>query len=372
MRVWLRLIITVLPLFLLGGTITAAQEADTSLAARVSRLEEEADRAKRLKFSGYIQARYEAHQDSENSTVDSAGVVHKTNLDNIYIRRARLKAEYKGGKASRGVLYFDAGKDRIRLLEAFIELRRSFGRAEAALVAGQQLVPFGYEIEYSSTRRDFPERSTAEQRLFPGERDRLVNLVIKPASHVSFNAAILNGPGISNSTFGWESPFKNWKDFIARVKVSHQSGDTKLHAGASGYFGRQFDARDTVDFRTKKNRLGTDVQLFFVGAPRLGESGIRAEVYLAGEFDRDLLGWYVWLSQKLGKQFGAAIRYDTFDPDTDRRDGRKIDQVSLAAHYYHDENVRITCAYDIRKTEETAEVLDPEDNVLTIQIQFSL
>lgn len=348
-----------------------AEETDTTFAGRLEKLEKESAKSKKVKFSGYIQARYESHQDSENSTADSNGI-NKDNLDNIYIRRARLKAEYQGGKGTRGVVYIDGGKDKLRLLEAWVEIKKTFGTTEASLSAGQQNVPFGYEIEYSSSRRDFPERSTAEQKLFPGERDRLVNLTVKPGKVISLNAAVLNGPGISNSTFSWESPFKDRKDFLARVKVSGTAGKAKLHAGASGYFGRQFNPKDTIDFRTEKDRIGADAQAFLQIFPELGESGIRAEVFVAKEFDRDILGWYIWLSQKLGKQFGAALRFDTYDPDTDLEDGKKLDQVSIAGHYYHDENVRITCAYDIRKTEEVGSAKDPDDNLFTVQVQFAL
>jgi hypothetical protein len=145
-----------------------------------------------------------------------------------------------------------------------------------------------------------------------------------------------------------------------------------LHAGVSGYFGRQFDAKDTADFRTEKNRLGADAQAFFTMFSSLGESSIRGELFTAEEFGKNILGWYIWLSQKLGKQFCAAARFDTYDPDTDKEDGRKLDQISLAAHYYHDENLRVTCAYDIRKTEEVGMAKDRDDNLFTLQVQFTM
>ena len=38
-------------------------------------------------------------------------------------------------------------------------------------------MPFGYEVERSSSIRELPERSRAETVLFPGERDRGIKLM---------------------------------------------------------------------------------------------------------------------------------------------------------------------------------------------------
>ena len=90
----------------------------------------------------------------------------------------------------------------------------------------------------------------------------------------------------------------------------------------------------------------------------------------AEEFGKHRLGYYVWLAQRLGEWFGAAVRFDSYDPDTRVEDGTKLNQVSLAGHYFFDENVKFTIAYDIRKNEEVNGIKDKADNILTAQAQY--
>jgi len=323
-----------------------------------------------IKFSGYIQARYEDHQNSEDASLGSSGAVLQSNDNNIYIRRGRLKVEYQATKSSKFRIYFDGAKDDLKLLEAWIELKKKFGQVETHAKIGQQNVPFGFEIEYSSSKRDFPERSSVERALFPGERDRLVNLTVKPVPALALNVAVLNGPGISDKTFTYKSPLADRKDVIGRVRVEQKKGDVHLSGGVSAYMGKQFDKSDTLNFSTYKRRYGADGQLSAKPFPKLGETSLRAEVMAADEFGMRRLGYYVWLAQRLGDWFGAAIRFDSYDPNTRIEDGSKLNQVSLAGHYYFDENVKLTLAYDIRKNEEVNGIKDKADNILTAQAQY--
>ena len=170
--------IAAMVLCLMCMTLSATVQADDVAKSAASSSNEM--KSGDIKFSGYIQARYEDHQNSEDATLNSSGAVVQPNDNNIYIRRGRLKVEYQATKTSKFRIYFDGAKDDLKLLEAWIELKKKFGQVEAKAKIGQQNVPFGFEIEYSSSKRDFPERSSVERALFPGERDRLVNLTVKP------------------------------------------------------------------------------------------------------------------------------------------------------------------------------------------------
>ncbi|GAB4320756.1 MAG: hypothetical protein Kow0074_11270 [Candidatus Zixiibacteriota bacterium] len=323
-------------------------------------------------ISGYIQTQYEMHEDSRNATIDDQGNLVKGNKDNIYIRRGRLKVEYQATKTSKFRIYFDGSKDKLSLLEAWIELKRKFGSVGTKLRAGQQNIPFGFEIEYSSSKRDFPERSTMERMLFAGERERLVNVTVAPVPQLEFNVAVLNGPGIKDKEFTYESPFEDSKDFVGRVRTTHKTGRMKFSGGVSGYLGKQFDDGDTADFKTDKNRYGADAQLEFTAFPKLGKSAVRGEVMIGEEFGLRKMGFYVWLTQQLGEHFGAAARYDMFDPNTRIEDGSKLTQVSLAGHYYFDTHVRCTVSYDIRKDEEVGNNTDKADNILNLVLQYAI
>jgi hypothetical protein len=127
----------------------------------------------------------------------------------------------------------------------------------------------------------------------------------------------------------------------------------------------------------EKKRLGVDAQLYLDLLP-VGGSGVKAEYYLAKDRGLKEDGWYLWLSQVITTKFGAAVRYDYFDPNTS--ESAKNDATgtwSLAFHYFWDSYVRITAAYDIPRQLKDNSLFskhtgDLNDNRFTLQFQFSL
>ncbi len=323
-------------------------------------------------IGGYLQVKYEDHEDSRNPILNEDRTLIKRNMNHIYIRRGRLKVEYQVTEASKFRIYFDGAKDKLNLLEAWIELKHAFGPVETKLRVGQQNIPFGFENWYSSARRDLPERSLAQNSFFAGERERLVNLTVTPIHQLAVNVAVLNGPGLKDDDFPYESPFEDTKDILARIRTENELDDLTISGGVSGYLGKQFDESDSVDFRTDKNRYGADAQVEFNVVPELGESAVRGEVMIGEEFGLRKIGYYVWLSQRLGQHFGAAARYDVFDRNARAEDGTRTDRVSLAGNYYYDAHVRFTLSYDMVKTEEVGERTDVADNVLTLMLQYAI
>jgi hypothetical protein len=271
---------------------------------------------------------------------------------------------------------------------------------------GQQNWAFGYEIEYSSSSRDFPERSKIENELFNGERDRGANLNIAFPKYVQMNVGVWQGTGIKGDTkspFLWMDPTEQ-KDVIGRLKFNYQN----YSVGFSGYWGKYLDpgadanagtlkwtdrnSNNTIDsgevaivgasaakpaVTYDKMRTGVDAQAYLNLLP-CGGTGLRGEYMFAHDKGLRKDGWYLWLSQSLTTKFGAAVRYQTFEPNKDiavaTKGDDKLNTISLAFHYYWDTKTRITLAYDINKEPgKTAAGKDREvkNNLFTIQWQFS-
>jgi hypothetical protein len=356
-----------------------------------------------IKLSGYLQARYEYNDTSTTGITGGTDATKNLNANNLYIRRGRVKFSIQPGSTSKYVLYFDASKDKVSLKEAYVELYKLMNNHSFTLTAGQFNIPFGYEIEYSSSKRDFPERSLAENNLFKGERDRGVNLTWALPRYLQFNVAVIQGYGIEDSKFTWFSPTKS-KHIIGRVKAKLGA----LDFGISGYHGTTYvpgtaavagsttwydanhdriidaDEVKTVDAKTAtaakeydKNRVGVDAQWYLDVLP-VGGTGIRAEFYGARDKEKIERGWYLWLSQAIYKKFGAAMRYDYWDPNTnDESKDDATGTLSLAAHYFWDANVRITAAYDIPRPLKDNSVFSAirnytKQNRFTLQFQFTL
>lgn len=387
----------------LKAAVEETKQRVEGMAENLNTLNSDVGILKQLKVSGYLQARYEYNDTSRFGVTNGTDATKNLNANNFYIRRGRIKFTLQPNASSRYVIYFDASKDKVSLKEAYLDLTQRFGEQSFTLTAGQFNIPFGYEIEYSSSKRDFPERTLAERTLFKGERDRGINLTWTAPKYVQVNAAILQGYGIEDSKFTWFDPSKQ-KDVLGRVKVKLGM----LDFGVSAYHGKTYvpgtaatpsvtswydvndnglvDAGDSVKTTAgtsattarewEKNRVGADAQLFLDVLP-LGGTGIRTEYFGARDKGKTERGWYLWLSQAVYKKFGGAMRYDYFDPNTsDAKQGDATGTFSLAGHYYWDANVRITAAYDIPRLLKGNSMFskaanDRRDNTFTLQFQYT-
>ena len=392
--------------------ITAAQDADSlsaqKLLDRVQALEEQTqthqsdlDKLKRFKFSGYIQARWETAEFADDSVkvAGSPAVITPANDQRFYIRRGRFKLTYDASPLSQAVIYFDgntAGSNRnVTLLEAYLTLMDPWTTDHRHhLTAGQFNIPFGWEIERSSSLRELPERSRAENVLFNGERDRGIKLVNPWTPKIETVVSVLNGYGINDTNFPTIDPTAA-KDWTARARYI---GGT-LDFSASYYDGHTTIPLTGEDLEARKTRIGGDAQ-FYYELPSAGGGSLRGEVYVGEKLNADSLrvlvapptsanpvtllrpgadpshldtefnGGYVMWVQNLGEKLQFASRYDWFDPNTDL-DHDQYERVSLGVNWFYDGFTRVTVAYDVPKTDLLvgAGYEDPKDNLWTVQLQ---
>jgi len=356
------------------------------------------DKLKKFKFSGYIQARAEFSESSNDSVRVSGatGTLASANATRFYIRRARLKLTYDSSPLSQGVIYFDGGSDRtVRLLEAYVTLLDPWTALHShQLWAGQFNVPFGYEIERSSSVRELPERSRVENVLFSGERDRGAKLESQWTPRLKTTFALLNGTGINSVDFPATDPTRG-KDWTARARWSQGIWD----AAVSYYDGRNVTPLTGPDVLTDKTRLGADVQTYWTLGP--GGGTLRGEAYSGHEVNpdsvrvlvlppsagnpvrllrpgakadhlaSDFLGWYVMAVQNFGDHLQAAVRFDTYDPNVDL-DHDQYERWSFGVNAFYDGFTRFTISYDAITTDSSAgggRYNDPPDNLWTIQLQ---
>lgn len=357
------------------------------------------DKLKKFKFSGYVQVRTD-FSEASNDSVRASGspyAVTVANQTRFYVRRARLKLTYDSGPLSQAVIYVDGGQDRtVRLLEAYVTLLDPWTpQHHHQLTVGQFNVPFGWEIERSSSARELPERSRAENVLFSGERDRGVKLESQWMPQLKTSLSILNGGGVNSADFPTTDPTRG-KDVTGRARWSQGVFD----AAVSGYWGRHVTPLTGFDVVTDRTRLGADAQAFYQ-LPRLGGGTLRAEWYAAHEVNPDSVrtlivaptaanpvrllragasashlatdatGGYVMWVQNLGDPLQLAARWEWWDPDTnvDRDQFRRF---GIGLNAYWDGFTRVTVAYDAPTTEVAngpGRWRDPHDNAWTLQVQ---
>ena len=322
---------------------------------------------KKLKVSGYIQARYESHADRPADATVPPATADKQ--DAFSIRRGRIKFTYTAGPKSQYVIYPDLStKDGVTLKEAYVKLTEPWSNKGINLVMGQQNWFFGREIERSSSIREFPERARVfGKAVFDGERDKGARIEIPdiPIEGLNFKFGIFNGNGIKTPQTFDNDKFKHWMGRIAY-------GRGWVDLGISQEYGKRFATRaDGTTGTVIKKHNGADV-FFYYELPVVGGGSFGGE-YMIGEGVLNPAtkhtrneGWFLSEVQNLGDSFQLAARYDVFDANRDAG-GDVIRTTTLAAHYFWDDNVRITLAWENPITEDPGEV---RDNTTTLQVQY--
>lgn len=333
------------------ATAVPAQEAPAEptpeeLAGRIESLTEAFTEAKgildalnRLRIQGYVQGQY-----TDNQT-----------LSTFAVRRGRVSFQYQLAPTSRIVIQPDlSSAGGVQLRDAYVELTEPWTPWRNTLTAGQFKVPFGFEVRQSSRDREMPERTRIITTLFPGERDR--GAMLSGAGfgeRFTYRVGILNGNGIPVS-----NDVDDEKDLSGRVGFSFGPFDV----GASGYSGSSIIANREQD----KDRLGVDAQ-WVTPVPGLG---IRAEYIEATQPNaagaRDVQGWYLYAIQNLGTRHQFVLRYDTFDPNTNGNNDA-VDTIGGSYIFHWDANLKAMFAYERPKNE----VNDPDDNILTVRLQYA-
>ncbi len=248
----------------LSTLYTRAQEAQDTLTPAVARNSFDIEALKRIKLSGYIQAQYQvadsAGQQSFNGGNFPAGTDKR-----FAVRRGRIKFQYdalpneKGISTSEYVMQFDVTEKGLTIKDVYARFTDKW-IGWFSLTAGMQNRPFGYEIIYSSSMRESPERGRMSQIIFPGERDLGSMITIQGPKTSSWNwlkldAGFFNGTGARGPGLD-ASDFDKKKDFIGRLGISKSTTNEKIKygLGVSTYIGgfRQ-DQSNSYKYGTDSN-----------------------------------------------------------------------------------------------------------------------
>jgi hypothetical protein len=351
----------------LGFTINAQEsnqvaEPDT-LYPIIEQLQSDMAVAKKLKISGYVQVQY---QKSDTAGISSfAGGNFGSGIDNrILIRRGRVKFAYDN-EFAQAVMQFDITEKGLAIKDAYLSVTEPKYQF-VSVTGGVFDRPFGYEISYSSSIRESPERSRIFQTLFPGERDLGGKLTLQAPKTSRFNfikldMGFFDGNGTTVET-------DRYKDFIGHLAITKATRDERFKWGiGASYYNGGFAATsitvpatattpattstnvysmnkvDGVQVFTKESvKNGDKVKREYYGVDAqlsydwfLGMTQVRAE-YLTGTqpslagnsssltaiasgdaYSRKFNGYYVYLIQNvLQTPLQAVVKYDVYDPNT--------------------------------------------------------
>jgi len=386
------------------------------------------DALKKIKVSGYIQSQFQIAE-SDGIGTFAGGNFPSGVHSRFQVRRGRVKVNYDND-LTQYVLQIDVTQNGIAIKDAYATIKEPWLKA-ISMTGGIFNRPFGFEISYSSSDRESPERTRVIQTLFPGERDLGAKIEIappetSPLSFLNVRAGLLNG--VLNTA----NENDNFKDLIGRVGVQIPFAEQGLaiDGGVSFYAGQaRSNSRVvyTMDGSTKnfavdsaaansesyydRSYLGVDVQLYY-DLPVLGGLSLRGE-YISGKqpgtatsgvfynpgstvtslYQRDFAGWYVNFVQNIGLQHQLIVKYDVFDPNTDVEGNDigaagknltatdiKYTTFGIGWIYHWDANVKFTFYYDMVTNESVNSATssaplipfkkDIKDNVFTVRMQY--
>lgn len=400
-------------LSLMAATAVHAQEATDTIPATVAKLAGDVDILKRIKITGYLQAQFQ-YADSSGMASFGGGNFPALTDKRISLRRGRLKATYTSADAlSQAVIQFDVTEKGMTIKDAYFKFTDPWTHW-FSFQAGVQNRPFGFEIPYSSSSRETPERGRMSQIIFPNERDLGGMLVVQGPKGSNWDwlkleAGMFNGtgaPGAGANT----SDFDKYKDFIGHLSVSRATLNQviKYGGGVSYYNGGFRSDNDTVyapgtdtkgvdgfiiektnikKTEVKRQYIGVDAQVSVEWAagittlrgeyiqgdqPNTSGTTVSPAASVAGNiYKRKFNGAYFYFVHNIaGTPLQVVAKYDWYDPNTDAKGdeiGKSVaspaksfsatdlryDTFGYGLTYLWDSNVKISAYYDMVKNEKT-------------------
>jgi hypothetical protein len=409
------------------STVTFSQEKEKvdsldMLHQRVTALEDGFQVSKNLKIGGYIQSQWQSSQlDSAfNKSNDMKVGTNRnaadpiSNYNRFGVRRGRLKAVYEDN-GCQGVIEFDISEGGLKTKDLYLNILDPMTKS-ISLKSGVFDRPFGYEIAYSSSKLESPERSRVIQTLFPDEKDLGAMLTFQAPKTSPWNVLKLEIAALSGNSINKD--YKSTKDVAGHLTYSNSTADMKYGVGASMYkgaiiqnnanvytmqnggFALNNTASNANGFATR-TYYGVDGQ--FSISTSLGLTQIRAE-YIMGtqpglsgssaslngydpltapasptSFDtyiRKFQGGYInFVQDILDTKSSIVVKYDWYDPNTDvsgtdvgaavvstvaapMKATGKADMaystIGLGYLYRMNNNVRIMAYYDMVANEKVA------------------
>ena len=390
-----------------------------ALDEKLSTMESVLDKLSKIKISGYIQAQYETFDNwsADGSQHGIEAVKGEPRITNSFsVRRARVKFTYEALDGVKFVLQPNFDVDKVTLKDAYVVLNDRWLNT-FALYVGQFNRPT-YEVEYSSSSREFMERTLMTRTLYPTERDQGAKLEADFNTKFNFplklQFAVLNGNFGEGAAVNQAKDIDNGKDFMARavysVKLPKQG--LGIDFGGHTYLGNATVISQTTPVPTvfkdvnnnsftpavgdklKKELFGGEMQVYY---DFLGGMSLKGE-YIRGTFSgmtyasevnslfnankvRNVEGYYAALAKNIGAKYEASIRYDVFDPNTKlsgngvvAKDDLKYKTWTFAWQYFYDENVKIMFCYNLPVNEKSLNAgadfkTDKRDNTFSIRIQ---
>lgn len=339
------------------------EKAMTALKNDVSRL-------KGTKPSAYIQFQY-------NDTDRPGGA-----FDAFRLRRVRVGFTHQADPRTSAKVTFDLAtgpsQRTAEMKDAFIsyDFDPSQGIESVKGRVGQQALPLGYELERSSSDREFPERAQYNQAMFRGERSRGVlfrkgfdggfSAFVGAFNALSVDdpeqATLSSGPGnrlaaaVGLRSTGARHDFG--VSYLAGERPEFTSG-----SGATAVTAPKINRR----FLYLDGTYNFDSRLFLRAEGMIGSDRLPSATAVATADEQDMSGYQVHFGYNLNPRNQLNLRYEQFDPNTDTG-GNLFSGIGLSYIYWINPSTKLMGAYE--SFLDRARTSEKGYHVTTVRVQF--
>lgn len=231
----------------LEGRLEAVEKTVNDPKGPLQKAVSDIARLDRIRFSGYVQGRYESFEKTREA--DPPGTrVPVTNR--FSLRRVRMTLNARPTSRVYIKWELEGNAPGIESRDAFISYYLRGNPATGYTVSfGQMKVPFGFEIPQSSGARETLERARVIRFFYPSERDRGVKVSSPTGKRWFYELGVYNGViGPGTPAIGLNDN-NNEKDVVGRIRTTQFGG--KVDAGVSFHFG---ESSRTALFRGEQPR----------------------------------------------------------------------------------------------------------------------
>ncbi|MBX3118777.1 MAG: hypothetical protein KF784_06900 [Fimbriimonadaceae bacterium] len=335
---------------------------------------------KRTKWGSYIQTQYRDTNQRGGAT------------DAFSMRRVRIGITQTIDSKTSLKYSFDVAtgttNTTAQLKDAFLiyDIEPSLDKVGIQVTAGQQALPLGYELERSSSEREFPERALYNQRMFNGERGRGVNFKYGLTNNSYVHAGV------------WDA-----LSFTDPEQSSLAPGPENRLGVTAGlrHYGTHHDVGITM-FRGERPKFVTGTGMSAVTHPRLDREFIYLDGTYVGLFNPNLFirgelmmgkdrvpvtgtpssprtrtemsGYQLQLGYNVNYRNQINFRYEQFDPNLDTG-GNVVKGYGVSWLHYLNPTARFMAAYEVIEDATRLAVGSPamaqqRYHILTFRLQF--
>lgn len=359
---------------------------------------------KRVSMGNYVQFQFTDTQEGPNSS----GGSNRTNNDGFMMRRFRISQSNKIDSKTSMKLSFDvaAGSQRVgaELKDAMLvyDIEPSDVAVGKQLVVGQQNMGLGYELERSSSEREFPERAAYNRTFFNGGRNRGIRYKHGLGNGVWFEAGVWNDLSMSDPQQNAANTYRNLNGTEPAYTLTLKKASANYEVGVSLFEGQRLGTaaatnttwRDTngngqidsgevstinipATSATNRRFLYLDCQYAGLFVPNLT---VRAEAMWGHDRNptlnsngtpvatkaSDPFGWQANFIYSLNPRNQVLYRYEFFNPFYAANDD--ITTQGIGYQYWINPGARVVLTHEFIKQQG----FDRKDNLTTIRMQFKL